>query len=96
MDTNQFERAWAEAVARTWKEGNQEFRKQLLTDPKAVFAKLGAPIPAGIDVVVIENTAGKLHFVLPPKPAELSEISDSKLTELYRACPGTVCATAKT
>jgi hypothetical protein len=88
---NRFEQAWAEAVAKVWKEGSGEFRTKLLRDPKAAFAELGAEIPQGVDVRVIESSRSQVYFVLPPKPGELKDISDENLDELYRACPGTVC-----
>ena len=89
--TNNFERAWAEAVAKVWQESDQSFRMKLLSDPKSAFAELGAEIPSGVDVRVIESTLKQVYFVLPPKPEDLEDISDQNLDELYRACPGTVC-----
>lgn len=89
---NRFEQAWAEAVIRVWRQGDSAFKAKLLRDPKAAFKELGADIPHGINVKVIENTAGEVHFVLPPQPKELADITDQNLDELYRACPGTVCA----
>jgi hypothetical protein len=89
---NRFDRAWAEVMAKVWG-GDESLRQKLISDPKAAFADFGAKIPDGINVVVIENAPGQVHFVLPLKPAELAVVSDSALTELYRACPGTVCAT---
>jgi hypothetical protein len=90
--TNRFEQAWAEAVVRVWQENDATFRTKLLSDPKAAFAELGAEIPHGIQVKVIENSANQVNFVLPPRPSALEEVTDQNLDELYRACPGTVCA----
>lgn len=90
-ESNKFERAWAEAVARIWTRGDMEFRRKMLEDPRAAFAELGAEIPEGVDLRVIERTAKNVYFVLPPRPEELEDISDQNLDELYRACPGTVC-----
>lgn len=89
--SNKFERAWAEAMARIWTKGDKDFRRKMLENPKAAFAELGAEIPEGVDVRVIEGTAKNVYFVLPPRPEELENISDKNLDELYRACPGTVC-----
>jgi len=91
-EMNRFEKAWATAVLRVWKECDEDFRRKLVKDPRAVFAELGAEIPAGVHVKIIENTPTHLHFVIPPKPEDLDAITDENLDELYRACPGTVCA----
>jgi hypothetical protein len=93
---NRFERAWAEVVAKVWYEGDQGFRERLLRDPKSVFAELGASIPADVTLTVVENTRQQITFVVPPKPEELSGLRDEAMSELYRACPGTVCAACST
>lgn len=90
-EPNKFERAWAEAMTRIWTKGDVAFRRKMLEDPKAAFAELGAEIPEGVDIRVIERTSKNVYFVLPPKPDELTDLSDKNLDELYRACPGTVC-----
>jgi hypothetical protein len=90
--SNRFEQAWAEAVARAWNQDDSAFREKLLRDPKGVFADLGAPIPENVQLTVVENTKTHLTFVVPPKPSELTDIASSPIAELYRACPGTVCA----
>lgn len=90
---NRFEAAWAELVSRIWSEQDPDARAELMRNPKAVFAELGADIPSDIEIVVIENSPTRLNFVLPPTPEELDKVSDQSLSELYRACPGTVCAT---
>lgn len=90
---NRFEAAWAELVARIWSERDEGARAKLIENARSVFAEQGAELPPGVEIVVIENSPNKLHFVLPPPPEELDRISDESLSELYRACPGTVCAT---
>lgn len=58
-----------------------EFRKQLLADPRAaVEAFLGFPVPGDLQVVVLEETAGKVHLVLP-RAAEAGpvELGDAEL-----------------
>jgi hypothetical protein len=89
--SNRFEKVWAEAVSKVWNEGDAAFRHKLLTNPKAAFAELGAEIPEGVDLRVIESSRQNVYFVLPPKPEDLKDIEDQNLDELYRACPGTVC-----
>src|SRR5690242_2474616 len=54
-EENSFERAWAEAVVRVWRQGDEGFRQKLLNDPKSAFAELGAKVPDGVEVHIIEN-----------------------------------------
>jgi hypothetical protein len=50
------------------------FRKQLLADPKATIAGvIGHDIPAGINVHIVEQTAGDVFLVLPMMQDELSD-----------------------
>src|SRR2546423_15269519 len=91
---NQFERAWAEAMARIWSHNDEDFKKKLIQNPREAFEELGAKIPEGVNVRVIENDAHTVNFVIPPKPKELEKLTDQDLSELYRACPGTVCSAA--
>jgi hypothetical protein len=41
------------------------FRADLKSDPKAVFARAGLTLPAGVSVKVFENDAKTFHAVLP-------------------------------
>ena len=45
------------------------FRKRLKEDPHTVFADMHLVIPAGYQVVVVEDTQRKKHMVLPVVPA---------------------------
>ena len=52
---------------------NAEIRSQLVSDPKAVIANmLGSELPAEINIVIHEEDADTLHFVLPPANDELN------------------------
>jgi hypothetical protein len=42
----------------------------LIANPKVVAAEYGMPIPAGLQVTVVENTPDKIYVVLPSKPDE--------------------------
>jgi hypothetical protein len=55
----------AEAVARAWRE--PAYLSQLRQNPKATLQKAGASIPAGMDVVLLENTPTVINAILPPK-----------------------------
>ena len=86
------ENAWAEAVARVWR-GDEDFKKQLLADPVNTLKALGASLPDDIKVTVVEAQSGEMHFVLPPKPKDLSQFDDGGIRMLGGACPCTVCST---
>lgn len=52
---------------------NPEFREQFLRDPKGALSKvLGAKLPEEFNIVVHEEDANTLHFVLPASGDELS------------------------
>jgi len=71
----------AAVIMRAWKD--DAFRRELLSDPKAAIARLtGKPLPAGVKVVVHEETATTLHLCLPARPAKAAgagELSDAEL-----------------
>ncbi len=55
------------------------FKKALLADSSAAIEKeLGAKLPAGIKVKVVEDTASVVHLVLPAVPGK-GELSDMAL-----------------
>lgn len=57
-----------------------EYRKALLADPKKVVSmQLGQDVPESLNIQVIEDTAEKMHMVLPYEPAEGDELSDADL-----------------
>jgi hypothetical protein len=62
-------------IAKAW--ADDSFRARLLTDPAAVAAAEGIPVPAGLKIVVHESKPGELLVVLPAKPT--SELSDAEL-----------------
>ncbi|MEW6363689.1 MAG: NHLP leader peptide family RiPP precursor [Acidobacteriota bacterium] len=51
-----------------------QFREALLKDPKGTIGKeWGIKVRPDINIVVHENTANTVHFILPDAKAELSE-----------------------
>lgn len=59
-----------------------EFRSSLLADPKAALEQeLGASLPAGVQVQVVEETANTVYLVLPQASSggEGGELSDQDL-----------------
>lgn len=48
-----------------------EFRAKLHAEPAAMLAGQGVDIEPGVELRVVEDTAGVRHFVLPPDPNAL-------------------------
>ena len=69
---------WSQLVAQAW--ADQKFKQRLLDDPKAVLREQGIKVPAGVEVRVVEPTEKLLYFLLPPKPADVTELTSSQLT----------------
>ena len=47
------------------------FRKQLLADPAETLRRAGVEVPEGVTIEVVEDTATKVHLVLPTHEGEL-------------------------
>jgi hypothetical protein len=59
--------------------GDAAFRQQLLSDPKGTLGReLGAQIPANIKILVLEDSADRVHLVLPPAQTT-GRLSDAEL-----------------
>lgn len=71
----------AQLVARAWQDEN--FKQELLSNPKAVFERqLGQTAPAGVEITVVEETPNHIYMVLPAKPSAIEgseELSDEAL-----------------
>jgi hypothetical protein len=57
---------WGQVVARAW--SDDTFKQRLLSDPKAVLAEAGLPVPPTMQIRMHEATPTLLHLVLPPRP----------------------------
>jgi Nitrile hydratase, alpha chain len=69
------ERLWGQVVARAW--SDEDFKRRLLADPRAVLAEHGIDVPDDVEVRVVEDTPRVRHFTLPPSPA--GELADEEL-----------------
>jgi Nitrile hydratase, alpha chain len=69
---------WSKLVAQAW--ADEELKKRLLDKPASVLQEHGIQLPAGMEVRVVEPTDKLFYFVLPPKPADTSELTSSQLT----------------
>ena len=62
------------------------FRKRLLADPAGTLRRAGVEIPEGVTIEVVEDTATRVHLVLPSNPIDDSVTE----AELERAVGGLV------
>jgi hypothetical protein len=60
---------------------DQAFRQELMANPKAVIAReLGVPIPASVEIRVVEETPSSAYLVLPAAPVRAGqELSEQEL-----------------
>lgn len=67
-------------ISRAWEDAG--FKKQLLTDPKVTLqAELGLRFPEGTEIFVHEETASRIHWVLPRNPNPLRDPSIEDIDE---------------
>jgi hypothetical protein len=69
-------KALSQITAKAWSDA--AFKERLLADPAAVAKEFGVPLPAGMQIKVVEDSPTLRHFVLPPRPAA-EELSDEQL-----------------
>ena len=62
---------------------DEQFKSRLLSDPVGVITELGAQVPEGIDLKVVEDTTHLRHIILPTS----GEMSDDDLDEVAGGCP---------
>jgi hypothetical protein len=71
----------AKIVKRCWEDA--AFRKEFTADPAGAFVKYLQVPAAGLPKIVVhEEPAGSWHIVLPPKPAQTSELSEAELEKV--------------
>ncbi|MEM9408679.1 MAG: NHLP leader peptide family RiPP precursor [Acidobacteriota bacterium] len=70
-----------EDIIRNFAAESPEYRQALIDNPAEVLARqMGAEVPAGVNVKVVEETADTIYLVAPYcAPAEGSELSDADL-----------------
>ncbi len=67
----QMQAAMQQIVARCWSDA--DFKERLLKDPHGALTAEGYPMPMGVSIKAVENTAHTVHLVIPARPAELSD-----------------------
>ena len=79
---------WSQLIAQAW--ADEKLKKRLLDKPASVLQEHGIKVPAGVEVRVVEPTDKLLYFVLPPKPANVSELTSSQLTGVAGGVKGDI------
>ena len=76
-------RAQAEAVIAARAASDPSFKAKLIANPEATLAEaLGAPLPSGVKVTVLEETSTQSYIVLPAG----SGVSESELAGVAGGC----------
>ena len=70
----------AELFAACWKD--ESLKARFMSDPKAVLAEYGMPVPEDMNVKVVENGDSHVHITLPTPPAGHNDLSDDELSEV--------------
>jgi Nitrile hydratase, alpha chain len=68
----------AQLVAAAWVD--DQLKQRLVAEPASVLRERGIEVPSGIEVRVLEPPENVVYLVLPPKPANASELSVSELS----------------
>lgn len=58
-------------LSKCWSDAS--YKAKLLADPAGVFKAEGLPMPEGVELCVLENTAELSYLVIPARPAELTD-----------------------
>ncbi len=78
-------------IQRAWE--NETFRQELLSNPKAVYAReSGEELPKDLEIEIIQETANKVYLVLPNNPAPATT-DEGELSEeaLETVAGGKIC-----
>ena len=77
----------ATLFADCWKD--EALKARFMRDPALVLAEYGMPVPAGVDVKVVENEADCVHITMPAAPLGHEQLSDEDLQHAAGGCdPG--------
>ncbi len=58
----------AKVIARAW--SDESFKKRFISNPREVLEEYNIPVPAGVDVKIVEQTDKVMYIVLPLKPGD--------------------------
>ena len=82
------QQALGRAIARAWSDA--DFKTRLLSDPAGVLTEEGAEIPAGVELVAVEDTETRWHLVVPAPPGE-GELSEEDLANVAGGTGCVIC-----
>lgn len=68
---------------------NPQYKQELLADPVKVLTREGLTVPAGVNVVVHENTANTVHLALPRQTPASLDFNDVDITTIACHTGGT-------
>ena len=74
----------AQLFAACWKD--ETLKARFIADPKAVLSEHGFPVPADLEVKVVENADDRVHITLPAPPSGHLELTDEELGEAAGGC----------
>ncbi len=60
------QKEWAKVVAQAWVD--EEFKKKLIADPKAVLEEYGSEFPPDVKVNMLEANPNEVNIPLPLRP----------------------------
>src|SRR4051794_16984819 len=83
LDNPKVNRILAKIVAQAWLD--PDFRQSLLKQPKPNFVKAGIPLPADVDLTVVEDTPTYRNIILADKrlPARNQVLALSPTPDFY-------------
>ncbi|MFC1834431.1 NHLP leader peptide family RiPP precursor [Thermodesulfobacteriota bacterium] len=64
------DKEWAKVIAQAW--SDDDFKKRLFDDPKAVLKDFGINFPESLKVKLVEDPENELTIPFPAKPPELT------------------------
>lgn len=79
-----FQTIWSKIVAKAWLD--PAFKERLLDNPHAVLDSHAIQVPAGTQVMIVENTSDTFYLVLPQKPS--GELSEEDLAKVAAGMSG--------
>ena len=76
-------------IGKAW--ANKAYKERLMSNPVAVLAEEGIPVPPNTKVVVVEDTKSKMHMVIPTHPT--TGDGEVSIEDLATAYAGNCCST---
>ena len=83
MKPDEFQKAYGKLVAAAW--ADEGIKQRLMESPKELLNEYGLPVPEGVEIRMIEDTAKIKHLILPEKPTNLSieDVSEKEAAAVW-------------